>query len=187
MSVFVNIGGVIHTASGTLTLVGQEPPTTPTLPSRDDVEITPTLSSASSGGFTASATSEYYESGVTGSAFKAFNKVNGSGWSVGWSSTAKATTGAPQTLQIDLPVAKPCYSYALTGRSDSNALCPVSWTFEGWDGSAWCVMHTVTGATWANGETKNYTVTTPGIYSRFRWRIVDSGALCQVAEAKIFS
>jgi hypothetical protein len=186
MTVYVNVNGVIHTASGRLTLASVPKPA-PSLPPRNNAEITPTLSAPTGGGHTAFATSEYSEAGITAAAWRAFNKQTGNGWAVGWSSTSQPSASAPQILQIDMPAAAPCYSYNLTNRSDANTLCPNTWTFEGWNGSAWSVLHSANSISFADGETKAFNVTSPGVYSKYRWCVTAGGALCQIAEARVFS
>lgn len=178
MTVYVNVGGVIHTATGTLT-IAETPSKTP---------IVPMMTGASQSGFVVSATSEYSESGTTASAWKAFNGVTGNGWAVGWSSTAAATGGSPQVLQVDLPEVQTCTSYTLTNRSDANTVAPTAWEFQGWtSGGGWVTLDTQAAVSWANGEVKEFNITTPGAYLHYRWRFTGSGALCQVAEAQLWA
>jgi hypothetical protein len=185
MSVFININGVIHEASGDLSIALDTDPAT--LPAQNHADVTPVLNANSCNSYLASATSEYSESGTTASAFKAFNNVSGSGWQNGWSSTAQATAAAPQILELDLPALQVVYSYSVKIRSDANTMAPFAWALEGWDGSAWVAVQNVSGLTWVNGELKTFTVTTPGIFGRYRWRITDSGPLCQIDEIRIYS
>jgi hypothetical protein len=191
MPVFVSIGGVIHELSGVVSASASPPPPPPAPPpapsGRTGEEITVLMTGATSKGFTASATSEYGEGPTTAAAWKAFDGITGSGWSIGWSSSAKATVAAPQCLQLDLPTAKKVFSYKLRNRSDANNLAPTAWVFEGWDGSAWQSLHTVSGVWWGFGQVKSFDTTTQGSFTRYRWRFTDSGPLCQVAEAKLFS
>lgn len=179
MTLYVNLNGAIHEASGLLALTVDVAPA-PT-------DIVPALTANVSAGCVASASSEYSESGITGSAYKAFDRGDGSGWANGWSSAAQATPSAPQVLTIELPTSKVCNTYSMKIRSDVNFLSPTAWIMEGWNGTAWVEIHSVDGLSWANGETKNYTVTAPGAYSRYRWRIIASGALCQIDEIRMFS
>lgn len=183
MAVYANINGVIHELAGVVSAT----PVSSDVPARDDAEVTSLMTSQNSAGFVASASSEYAEGGVSAKAWKAFSGVGGSGWANGWSSTAKPTPAAPQFLQLDLPSAKPVYSYRLTIRTDANSLAPSAWIFQGWDGSVWHDLHSVTGQTWTNGETKEFQTQSQGNYSRYRWLVSDGGALVQLAKARLFS
>lgn len=189
MGTFVTINGVTYQLHGVLTPVDQiPPPPPPVIPAQDNQEWTPTMAANSSGGYVASATSEYSESGTTASAFKAFNGMSGSGWASGWSSSFQATTGAPQILTLALPQAKALYTYSVKIRSDANTLAPLSWVLEGYDGSAWQSIHVVSGLSWENGDEKSFIVAAPpGVYVGYRWRITSSGVFCQVDQIRLFS
>ncbi len=51
---------------------------------------------------------------------------------------------------------------------------PRTWTFEGWNGTAWVVLDTRGNeAGWAAVERREYTVATPGTYSKYRLHVTD--------------
>jgi hypothetical protein len=164
------------------------PPPPGGVPPENGAEITPTLTANADGGFIASASSEYVESGIVAAAFKAFNKVASSGWAYGWSSTAEATPSAPQWLALQFPVPKACYKYHVRIRADTATLAPRAWTFEGYDGSSWVALHAVSGLSWSNGENKIFSVAAPGVYGAYRLRITASDPIyCQIDEFRMFS
>lgn len=75
-------------------------------------------------------------------------------------------------------------SYMLQGRKAYNANLLVSWTFEGLrsDGK-WDLLHSCTGCTFSNSETRNYPLKTKRGYSAFNITMTDkdtsgSYALC---------
>ncbi|QSQ24510.1 hypothetical protein JY651_06035 [Pyxidicoccus parkwayensis] len=51
---------------------------------------------------------------------------------------------------------------------------PRSWTFQGWNGSAWVVLDTRPNETnWAGVERREYVVASPGSYSKYRLNVTD--------------
>ncbi|MBC8123426.1 MAG: hypothetical protein H7Y22_16505, partial [Gemmatimonadaceae bacterium] len=49
---------------------------------------------------------------------------------------------------------------------------PKNWTLQGWDGTAWVTVSTVTNQSgWYSNPTRTYTVDTPGAYSRYRLNV----------------
>ncbi|QSQ26004.1 SBBP repeat-containing protein [Pyxidicoccus parkwayensis] len=51
---------------------------------------------------------------------------------------------------------------------------PKQWTFEGWNGNAWVVLDTRTNqVNWTGNERREFAVTSPGAYSRYRLNISD--------------
>ncbi|QRK05700.1 hypothetical protein JQX13_36970 [Archangium violaceum] len=65
--------------------------------------------------------------------------------------------------------------YAITYSNGSiTTREPKDWTFEGWNGSAWVVLDTRPGQTsWLGTERREYSVTTPGAYGKYRVNITD--------------
>jgi hypothetical protein len=184
MAAFVIINGVTYELHGLLTPVGQP---LPEIPEETGVEIPLAMTAPSSGGFTASASSEYSESGTTASAWKAFDAIIGSGWSLGWSSTAKATSGAPQTISLLFSEPKTVYSYKMKIRNDVNTLSPISWVVEALSNGVLVQVGSASSQSWSNGEEKTFNLDTPGVYSGLRWRCADSGTLCQIQRIRLFS
>jgi hypothetical protein len=76
------------------------------------------------------------ESGTDRAAWKAFD---GNGGTI--AQVATANTG---WIAYEFPVAIVINGYSWTTGGSEN---PRNWTFEGWDGAAWIILHTVTGNT----------------------------------------
>lgn len=56
----------------------------------------------------------------------------------------------------------------LTGRA------PRDWTLQGWNGSSWVIVDSRTGETgWADQETRQFSVSSPGSFSKYRLHITD--------------
>lgn len=180
MAAFVQIDGKLYELNGVLTPVEQMPP-------QAGQEVALCMSSSSSGGFTASATTEYAESGVVGAAWRAFDGVAGAGWATGWSSAARATVSTPQILTLLFAAPTAISSYKLQIRSDANNLAPTDWVVEGLLGTTWTQLASSAGLTWTNGEEKTFSVTAPGVLAGLRWRFTGSGVLCQVQRIRIFA
>ncbi|MCP3141818.1 SBBP repeat-containing protein [Pyxidicoccus xibeiensis] len=71
--------------------------------------------------------------------------------------------------------AKTVNRYAINYANGSiTSRAPRNWTFEGWNGSSWVVLDTRTNqVNWAGHERREYTVATPGAYTRYRVHITD--------------
>ncbi len=51
---------------------------------------------------------------------------------------------------------------------------PRSWTFEGWNGTAWVVLDTRPNETgWLGNDRREYTIATPGAFSKYRLNVTD--------------
>lgn len=73
-------------------------------------------------------------------------------------------SGTPEVTHYALKFA----NGSLTGRA------PKSWTFEGWNGSAWVVLDTRANETgWMGVERREYAVANPGAYGRYRLHITE--------------
>ena len=79
--------------------------------------------------------------------------ITASGQSTGW-------------LAYEFSIAKIITSYTLAGTPAPTAF-PKDWTFEGWNGSSWIVLHTVTG----NTNTSTYTGTFANTTAYIKYRI----------------
>ncbi len=99
---------------------------------------------------------------------KAFDRSPSTIWLTGSGSTM------PQQLQYDLPTGKVVTSYSLLAfvngdGGNLNTSAPKSWTFEGWNGSAWVVLNTQTNvAAWSSYEWRTYSVTNAVAYTKYR-------------------
>lgn len=112
----------------------------------------------------------------TYAAWKAFNGTNSSSTD-GWRSGSAPSSGTPQTLTIEIPSAKTATFYKLTSRNSSTVEGPVDWTIKGSnDGTSWTTLHTVTGASWTQNQTRTYTLSSPGSYSHYRFSCTSSGS-----------
>lgn len=94
------------------------------------------------------------------------------------------TTGFPSTAVLALQNAGvQISSYSITS---TGSLAPRNWTFQGSnDNSSWTTLHTVTGSiTWGSAETRNFTVSSPGIYKYYRLNVTlnNSGASLMIQD-----
>ncbi|WP_164018507.1 SBBP repeat-containing protein [Pyxidicoccus trucidator] len=71
--------------------------------------------------------------------------------------------------------AKTVHRYAINYANGSiTTRAPKHWTLEGWNGSGWVVVDTRTNqVNWAGHERREFAVTTPGAYTRYRLHITD--------------
>lgn len=74
--------------------------------------------------------------------------------------------------------AKPVTHYAIKYSNGSiTQRAPKNWTLEGWNGSTWVVVDTRTNQTaWGGSERREFTVTSPGSFSRYRLHVTDDNA-----------
>lgn len=185
------VGGALNGQAGTIrgdsvVTIGAVPPP-PSIPVANGQALIPLMTGPTTSGIAISATSEYSESGITASAWRACDGVLGPGWYHGWSSSAKATSVAPQDWIIQFGNAVPVYGGEITIRSDANTLAPISGTFDAFDGANWIILHAFSNLAWSNGETKTFTVAPTNLYSRYRFRWIDSGPLCQIVDLQLRS
>ena len=181
---FLAPNGILYELSGQVTSdVAPPPPPPPPPPPTGETgqPLIPTLAANSQNGFIASASSTYDGSCQP---FRAFDGSNGPSYMHGWSSSAKATSAAAQWIEIQLPAAAMLYSYSVSIRTDTNALAPLTWALQYFDGTQFIDAHQVSNVAWTAGEAKVFRLASPVSASRFRLRITDSGILCQVAEWK---
>jgi hypothetical protein len=125
-------------------------------------QLVPTLSGASGSVITSGNFSSTYPE------WKAFDSSNTSMWI----SSLKTT---PAILGYDFGAAKRVSRYAITYSNGSILTrAPKNWVFEGYNGSTWVVLDTRNNQTnWAGFERREYTVTSPGSYGKYRLRISD--------------
>lgn len=125
-------------------------------------QLVPTLSGASAAVFTSGNYSSSYPE------WKAFDASSSSMWI----SSLKTT---PAILGYDFGAAKRVSRYAITYSNGSILTrAPKDWVFEGWNGSSWIALDTRSGQTnWAGFERREYSVTSPGSYGKYRIRISD--------------
>ena len=121
-----------------------------------NVVLIMTSATAPSGTVTVSGTySTYY-------GFRAFDNVPASALQ-GWINTPLAGW-----IAYEFTSSKTITMYTITSRD--SVMAPEDWTFEGWDGSAWVVLDTVTGENWTTGigEIKVYTFSNTTAYIKYQ-------------------
>ncbi|WP_319761034.1 LamG-like jellyroll fold domain-containing protein [Maridesulfovibrio sp.] len=70
---------------------------------------------------------------------------------------------------------------------------PSQFTFHGWNGLSWDLLHSVTGATWSNAETQNFAFENTTVYPKYRLVVLDinpesteaSTHWCQIGECSL--
>lgn len=166
--------GPAGTSSGSLAII------VPSTPSSGYVgifalsNIVPQMTSDSSGGATASASS--YFSGVN--PYGAFNNNRFS--PIGWV-TNNTSTG---WLRIQLPSAKTVYSYGIVPWSSDNfpSRSPRTWTFEGSnDGTNWTTLDTrTTFVSWTQYAQTIFPISSPSSYLYYRLNVSLNGGASMV-------
>ncbi|WNG17272.1 discoidin domain-containing protein [Cystobacter fuscus] len=111
-------------------------------------------------------------SGAYSSSYEAWQAFDGNSSSM-WISQVGQTPAWIGYEWLDAP--RTITRYAITYANGSiTTRAPRDWTLEGWNGSAWVVVDTRTAqANWLGFERREYTVTTPGSYSKYRVNITD--------------
>lgn len=121
--------------------------------------------------------------GVGFEADKAFDDNIATKW-------ASANTPLPHWLRYDLAAPKLVLKYTLQSHAVNPHQTPKSWTFEGWTGAAWDVLHTVSlEPNWAGTELRTYYLPSrTTTYSDYRWNVsaIEAGQIVSVAEAQLF-
>ena len=81
-------------------------------------------------------------------------------------------------IAYEFSSAKTIQKYTITGYGDGSSggvflqVNPKNWTFEGWNGSSWVVLDTRSNQTgWTVSETREYTVSNPTPYIKYRLNI----------------
>ena len=134
-------------------------------------------------GYVASASTELNAPRAAWKAFDAGADANDHGWytnaiGTGW-------------LAIELPVALVItrYSIKALNRTDEALYNVKTWTFEGWDGSAWVVLDTQTNVSaWTASETRMYTFANSTAYIKYRVNVSVSqgGSYVAIQQLKLF-
>jgi len=107
----------------------------------------------------------------TYAAYQAFDGAKTVGGNEGaWVSGAAPSGGSPQWLAYEFASSKVVSQYAVTaGTANVATNAPKDWTFEGWDGSAWVTLDTVTAETgWSNSETRSFSFANTTSYQKYR-------------------
>lgn len=122
-------------------------------------------------------------------AYQAFNQSDGTFDGLGsWNSSAKPTSGSPQSLMIDLGYPVCINKYVMKNRAASYPAFPKTWTFEGSNSSSsalgdasgangWVVLDTVASSTDVASNTweaSYHTFTSYRAYRYYRIHITDS-------------
>lgn len=156
----------------------------PNLPPQNGQNITPLMTGPTTGGWTFSATSEYTESGVTASAWKAANGSAPSAlWQNGWSSAVAPSVSSPQTLSIRNTQQFAIYSVGLRVRTDL-ALLPVACKIQDTAGN---VLLSLSSISWPTNS-QTFVLTTPALVTGLDIVFTaSSGSLVQVDEISLFS
>ncbi|MFP2906569.1 SBBP repeat-containing protein [Pyxidicoccus sp. 3LFB2] len=110
-------------------------------------------------------------SGAFGTAYEAWQAFDATGsmWISGHNQTpawiAYEVANGPKTV----------HRYAINFNNGSlTTRAPKQWTFEGWNGFTWEVLDTRTNqVNWAGVERREFTLATPGAYTRYRLHITD--------------
>lgn len=86
------------------------------------------------------------------------------------------TLTIPAWAQYQLPIAYTVLNYSIrNASSNSYNKSPTAWTLQGSNnGSSFTTIDTVSGLTWVDGETKNFTVDTAGSYLYYRLNMTAS-------------
>jgi len=124
------------------------------------------------------------ENAAANAAWKAFDQVEtATGWATG---PAGAVTG---WLAYEFTAPKTITQYVLGLFATAQATrMPKSWTFEGWDGSAWVVLSTVVNdpGGWTAGVQRTYPVASPGSYIKYRINVTANQGDVNYVEIDVF-
>ena len=141
---------------------------------RNPNNIIPIMTSNTSpSGYIASASSEFSSSYA---AWKAFNGSNSAGSNMedSWMTQQYTTTG---WLAIELPTAKVIDTYTIAVPNwPGITRKPVGWTFDGWNGSAYVTLQTVTAQyTWPVDVSRTYICSNATAYKKYRINVTEGG------------
>lgn len=79
---------------------------------------------------------------ATYDAFKAFDANSGTWWGAG-----TVGAGNPKWISYEFSAAKAIDKYFIQGVNNGSEQGPKDWEFQGWNGTTWITLHTVTGST----------------------------------------
>jgi hypothetical protein len=122
------------------------------------------------------------ESSPTYSAWKAFDKNTSTRW-------ARNTAGQAGWIGYDFGTGKVIKKVILQAPSNSEAEMPKNYTIDGYNGSAWVTITTITnGAAFSADEQRVHTFTNTTSYNKYRVNITASedGANCTMGELAMF-
>jgi hypothetical protein len=101
-----------------------------------------------------------------GERWKAFDRDNNTGW---------YNDAVPSWIAIDCGVQKSVGSFTIRTRHNSSSThngFPVAFGFYGSnDGTSWTLIESFSGISWANGETKNFVLSSAANYRHFKLNI----------------
>lgn len=157
------------------------------LKSKAPLPIIPDMTSNTSGGMTASASSTYTWSGG-GPAWRAFDRDDASGW---LNAASSPNPTLPAWLQIDCATQKNVGSYSIRTRPSASQTYdgfPIDFTFRGSnDGLNWTTIDTRSGILWANNEIKKFNIT-PANFRYYRLCVTASSTgNALITEFQIYS
>lgn len=93
------------------------------------------------------------------------------GGAPGWASSAAPSVGTPQWAQFDYPAAFVATKITIKIANEASR-GPRDFTVQGWNGSTWDILHTVTGETgWSSSTPKSFTFSNTTSYSRYRLHV----------------
>tara|TARA_R110000868_G_scaffold350642_2_gene611910 strand:+ start:954 stop:3920 length:2967 start_codon:yes stop_codon:yes gene_type:complete len=120
--------------------------------------------------------------GTTYAAWKAFDKNTSTRW-------ARNAAGQAGWIGYDFGTGKVIKKMILQAPSSSQAEMPKNYTIDGWNGSAWVTITTITnGAAFSANEQRVHTFTNTTSYNKYRVNITASedGANCTMGELAMF-
>jgi hypothetical protein len=112
--------------------------------------------------------SDAYSANTAG--WRAFN-----GGSVYSNNDTWASVNKSGYIGYDFKIPTEVTSYEIWDNTNYPTASPKDWTFEGWDGSQWVVLDTRVGITWTVGAKKEFEISNPSDYSKYRLNITANG------------
>ncbi len=99
----------------------------------------------------------------SGTAANAFDGSPSTEWIVG-------SSGLPRWLRVAFAAAQTVRQYGIRARASfASSDSPRTFTFEGWDGTAWVLLDSRVAETgWTNGQLRSFTLAAPASCSEFR-------------------
>jgi hypothetical protein len=100
-------------------------------------------------------------------AWHVFNDANSTNWLHASSTTSWLAYEFPSNTYPYIT------AYTIKARSGGLGQMPKTWTFQGWNGSAYVTLDTQTNAgAWSNNEVRSYSLSSAtSAYNKFRWNI----------------
>lgn len=125
--------------------------------------------------------------GGGGAAWNAFDQNN----ATGWLNVESGSPDFPTWLKIDMGTGVEVGSFTVRSR-DTNSVTyngfPTDFELQGSDNDAdWTTVHSETGLSWSNAETKTFNLASSATYRYWRWYITDASTdPALIAEAQLF-